>query len=177
MQSNLAVPMTYEPPRPTHANWLTDDEVERFWRDVDKRDNGCWYFNGAAGGRSGLFIWRAGNMASHRVAYRLMTGRILKGTEFLKPECRDQRCINPEHNAVVPRHLLQAVRQQHTANALEAHRAYAGLMSDRDLIEFLSQPGAMAWTTKTGRHYVWWHDAQHEGESLEEAVRAARDAA
>lgn len=183
MHSNLALRLpvsSYTPggTLPTHLNWLTDAEVERFWSDVDKQPNDCWYFNGSAGGRSGLFVYRAGNMAAHRVAYRLMTGRVLTNTEFLKPICEDTRCINPGHNQVVPRHLLQSSRaKQHTNNSLEAHPAYQGIMSAQEVVRFLSQPGTLSYSPPTGGSWVMRAGIQYDGETLEDAVRAAKAAA
>ena len=166
---------------PTHYNWLTDSEVEAFWRSVEKLPNGCWYYDrvSPSGGRSGTFTYRHGNLAAHRVAWRLITGEILGNNDFLKPQqCGDQRCINPEHQLKVPRHKLQAPKQQHTANAINAHPAMQGRMTLGEVIAFLSRPGAASWTPPLGGScYVWWQNRQYEGATLEEACRAARDAA
>jgi hypothetical protein len=71
-----------------------------FWRKVDKRPDGCWYWTGATDGRYGDYnAGRSGknlHIKAHRMAYLLLVGPIPEGHQ-LDHLCRNYLCVNPSH--------------------------------------------------------------------------------
>ena len=75
---------------------LTQKDIERFERYVDKRD-GCWGWNGSTG-RSGYGKFHVNGMriGAHRAAYIAFVGEIPEGGNVLH-RCDNPICVNPEH--------------------------------------------------------------------------------
>ncbi len=76
----------------------TDKQWVRFWKRVQKQDNGCWLWTGAAG-RYGYIGFNGKTMAAHRFVYRAWptTDPIPDDTPQLDHRCRNGLCVNPAH--------------------------------------------------------------------------------
>jgi hypothetical protein len=61
-------------------------------------ENGCWNWLGYVNPQGYGMI---GDVRAHRASYELLVGRILTGF-YIHHECRNQRCINPEHLQALP---------------------------------------------------------------------------
>jgi|SRR5882724_4565826 len=75
--------------------------VVRFWRKVDKQENGCWIWTGSRSRKLkkpyGMF--RVNNILTRRahvLSYELYYGPVSEGKE-VDHICRNTMCINPEH--------------------------------------------------------------------------------
>lgn len=76
---------------------------ERFWKNVDAQEQGCWHWRGGIDTKGyGEFTkqWRGhtriGRGRAHRLAYEMCVGEIPKGLD-LDHLCRNRRCVNPSH--------------------------------------------------------------------------------
>ncbi len=74
---------------------------ERFWRSVDKRENGCWLWTKRQGrGRLGI---NYEEVLVYRFAYELLVGPIPEGF-IVHHVCKNESCVKPEHlKAMSPR--------------------------------------------------------------------------
>lgn len=78
-------------------------KAAEFWDNVEKRDDGCWWWLRACSNGYGR-VWFGGRQrVSHQVAYELAIGPIPEG-KVLDHLCRNPSCVNPEH--------LEPVRQR-----------------------------------------------------------------
>jgi hypothetical protein len=80
---------------------------DRFWRNVDKRDGGCWIWTGYVN-ESGYGIfqrYRKPKLRAHRVSWELLRGAIPDGhlVDHDNPDfgCHNRACVNPDHLQVV----------------------------------------------------------------------------
>lgn len=78
---------------------LTQDEIDRFWRKVDKTENPreCWRWN--AGTRPtgyGVIRLRHSNWVAHRVAFQL-SNAVSPGNFCVCHSCDNPLCCNPAH--------------------------------------------------------------------------------
>lgn len=74
-------------------------ERERILGRIDKRNDGCWHWTGAAdrkGTGYGMARYQGRNRGAHRVVYMLLVGPIPAGLE-LDHLCCVRICVNPEH--------------------------------------------------------------------------------
>jgi hypothetical protein len=79
------------------------DPEERFWRFVEKLDNGCWAWKGAKSSSGyGKFWSGTREMVAHRFGYELLVGEIPPGLD-LDHLCRVRDCVNPDHLEPVTR--------------------------------------------------------------------------
>lgn len=104
----------------------TVDPLGRFFAQVDRRDDGCWWWvgprsrrnnvqYGAAAGPSGRTI------AAHRLAYELLVGPIPDGLQ-IDHLCRNTRCVNPDHlEAVTQRENILRGNAPAAENARKTH--------------------------------------------------------
>lgn len=72
--------------------------AERFWEKVDQSGE-CWVWTAARyPGGYGLFVAKKGESpeGAHRVAYRLVHGRIPPGKQILH-RCDNRLCVRPDH--------------------------------------------------------------------------------
>ena len=69
----------------------------RFWKKVDKREDGCWVWTGCViqSGYGQVFVHPKYQYA-HRVAYMGTKGTIPDGLT-LDHLCRNRACVNPDH--------------------------------------------------------------------------------
>jgi len=81
----------------------------RFWRYVEKSDNGCWLWSGSLNkhGYGQLYAGmvdghRVPPLLAHRLSYQINTGTIPEGLD-LDHLCRVRRCVNPSHLEPVTR--------------------------------------------------------------------------
>ncbi len=72
--------------------------IERFWRFVDKKPEGCWTWTGSRGKRPyGNLEIKAVPYAAHRISYVLHTGESLMSGVCVLHRCDNPACVNPEH--------------------------------------------------------------------------------
>ena len=80
--------------------------VERFWKYVDKSDDGgCWSWTGSLDGHGYGTLGLTGGKrrrGAHRISYELHVGPIPAGLD-LDHLCRNPRCVNPAHLEPVTR--------------------------------------------------------------------------
>lgn len=78
---------------PDHLELVSNDPVDRFWANVDKREDGCWDW------QSSGFVYRvAGKPNSpRRYAWNLLRGET---KDFLYGLCGNKKCVNPDHSGV-----------------------------------------------------------------------------
>lgn len=72
--------------------------AERFWGKVDQTGE-CWVWTAARYPNGyGIFVAKKGESpeGAHRVAYRLVHGRIPKGMQILH-RCDNRACVRPDH--------------------------------------------------------------------------------
>ena len=88
---------------PKHLRLLPGDPVERFWTNVDKRQDGHWTWKPSG------FVYRIGDdsHSPRRLAYQLVRGDVPEG--FLYAFCNLRKCINPEHSGDVERKFWSKV--------------------------------------------------------------------
>ena len=72
--------------------------LEVFMKKVDKRSlNECWNWLASIGSNGyGSFRYNGGMEDAHRVAWKLIVGKIPKGKLVLH-KCNNKRCVNPHH--------------------------------------------------------------------------------
>lgn len=82
------------------ARWAPAEE--RFWARIDKREDGCWDWIGAAANGYGVLHVDGRYTYAYRFAYELLKGPIPAARE---PDhlCRNKRCVNPDHLELVTR--------------------------------------------------------------------------
>ncbi len=80
-----------------------ENAVERFWRLVDKTDEGCWLWTGTrkvtgrTPGYGSHYIDReTGQVPAHRFSYDLNVGLIPSGF-VIDHLCRNPSCVRPDH--------------------------------------------------------------------------------
>lgn len=70
---------------------------ERFWSRVEKKDTGCWDWQGSHNGLGyGEIRVNYQKIYAHRFAYEELVGRIPDGLE-LDHQCHNPPCVNPDH--------------------------------------------------------------------------------
>lgn len=74
---------------------------ERFFKYVDKRDDGCWLWTGARGSNTGrmpygVFRVKHHNIYAHRWSYIHTNSAVPDGLQ-LDHLCRNTLCVNPAH--------------------------------------------------------------------------------
>jgi len=75
---------------------------KRFWKFVDKQDDGCWVWTGAGSNGYGHF-WRGDRqVVAHRWSYENLHGPVADGLD-LDHLCRNRACVNPDHLEPVTR--------------------------------------------------------------------------
>lgn len=73
---------------------IRDRLLERIAVDLD---TGCWNWTGAiSAGRYGSIYYQGRMQKAHRIAYRMVRGRIPHGMD-LDHLCRNAKCVNPQH--------------------------------------------------------------------------------
>ena len=73
------------------------DTVSRFWRKVDTRPDGCWWWTGTVlSSGYGQFRVGLGHARAHRFAYELLVGPIPDDLT-IDHLCRNRACVNPDH--------------------------------------------------------------------------------
>jgi hypothetical protein len=65
-------------------------------RYVEKRENGCWEWQGARVRGYGFVRVGDTSMGAHRLAYKLWNGEIPRG-QVVRHKCDNSICCNPEH--------------------------------------------------------------------------------
>lgn len=76
-----------------------------FWDRVEESGDGCWNWKGAHLSTGYPFVeWKGSRTTAARVAYELINGEIPNGG-FVKANCNNRNCINPEHLYVAPGNL------------------------------------------------------------------------
>jgi hypothetical protein len=75
---------------------VSEDDIKRFWRFVDKT-NDCWVWMGSQNGTEyGKFWLKEKTIYAHRISYFLEYGAIKDGNE-IDHLCKNRRCVNPLH--------------------------------------------------------------------------------
>jgi len=70
--------------------------LQRFFKKVDKVDNGCWKWT-ASKNKKGYGVFRAsGQQLAHRVSYQTFVDEIPEGL-FVLHHCDNPECVNPKH--------------------------------------------------------------------------------
>ena len=93
---------------------------ERFFEKVHINTNtGCWEWEGNRDpGGYGTFRFKGKGRKAHRVAYE-MTGKKIKGTNFVCHACDNPCCVNPFH-------LFQGTRKQNIEDMVRKGRSTRG---------------------------------------------------
>jgi len=78
--------------------WATNRTLmERISQHTIYRDNGCWEFHGHWNNKGyGQVEYQGRLQLVHRIAFKLMKGRIPKG-KFVLHNCDNSKCYNPDH--------------------------------------------------------------------------------
>jgi hypothetical protein len=79
---------------------MTGNLEKRFWKKVDKCEDGCWLWNASGVSKDGyghFWIGRGrGKTMAHRMAWELEFGEISSGMQVLH-KCDVPRCVRPDH--------------------------------------------------------------------------------
>lgn len=82
---------------------LTERQQQRFWKRVpDRGRGGCWDWRGVVNEKSGYGYLTIGNRqwSAHRTAWTLTNGAI-PNSLTVDHLCRNRKCVNPAHMAIV----------------------------------------------------------------------------
>lgn len=74
---------------------VTRDEVERFWRRVEKTET-CWCWSGCSQRGYGVFRCAGKTHKAHRVSYVINNGPIPTG-KVISHTCANRICVRPKH--------------------------------------------------------------------------------
>lgn len=86
---------------------VQDADTERFFENVDKLPNGCWFWAGArsrgAGNRKWYGSFRVGKkvIRAHRFACDHLGGKVCPPGHHRDHTCGFSLCVNPDHLEVV----------------------------------------------------------------------------
>jgi hypothetical protein len=85
------------PPGPTHANFLRESDLVRFWDRVEKgAPDACWRWRGSYFNTGYPAFWlRNNNVGGHRIACAMAHG-LSQGRQALH-SCDNPWCVNPYH--------------------------------------------------------------------------------
>ena len=77
---------------------LTQEEVERFWAQVDRNGDpdACWEWLGRKQKGYGRVKVAARTESAHRIAYELTVGKLEPGMHVVHT-CSNKSCCNPNH--------------------------------------------------------------------------------
>ena len=76
----------------------TERDLARFWKKVQKEENGCWVWIGAKFTQGyGAFHLQGKLRRAHRVSYVWANGEIGIGYAGLDHICNNRACVNPDH--------------------------------------------------------------------------------
>lgn len=77
---------------------LVMEPFDRFMSRVEYSETGCWLWTGAVSRDGyGHMGWKGTITGAHRVSYMLFIGPVPQGMEVDHYQCRNRRCVNPEH--------------------------------------------------------------------------------
>lgn len=105
--------------------------IERFWKKVDKRPDGCWIWTATSNDGGGQFWDGARKVYAHNYAYTLLVGP-LDGGRMLGRLCAEPLCVNPAHFE-----LLTPARK--TARDIKRLPKVRPMFRDRPILVRLSQ--------------------------------------
>lgn len=78
---------------PDYEAWVE----ERFWRRVEKREDGCWTWGGYLGSQGyGRISYKGRPFLAHRFAYEREVGQIPEGLD-IDHICGTRSCVRPSH--------------------------------------------------------------------------------
>lgn len=102
---------------------FTASEIERFWKRVDKLENGCWVFNRGHPTYGRLRIGGKRQLA-HIASWKIHKGKIPAGRFVLHncPSGDNPKCVNPDH-------LFIGTQQENMRDMIRKGRG-AGLFGD-----------------------------------------------
>lgn len=95
---------------------------QRYWKFVDKRDDGCWLWTGAKTNGGYGHFWRGDRqVVAHRWSYEHLVGPVPDGLD-LDHLCRNRSCVNPDHLEPVTRseNLLRGETGKHGNEGLNS---------------------------------------------------------
>lgn len=77
--------------------FLSDDDFQRFKKYVNKKDDGCWFWNGYKDKDGyGIFTLLRKRRKAHRVSWYAVNGMIKDGY-VIHHKCKNRSCVNPSH--------------------------------------------------------------------------------
>jgi hypothetical protein len=77
---------------------FSDQDIERFWSKVNKKDDGCWEWKAGTGnGGYGKFWVDNQTVSAHRFAWIITNGQIDDPAMFVCHKCDNPSCVNPDH--------------------------------------------------------------------------------
>lgn len=99
---------------------LTDKTAARFWKKVEKSEDGCWVWTAARSDRGyGMFMYNSQKwMHVHRLSYLMHIGKIPEGL-LVCHSCDNRVCIRPDH-------LWAGTPMQNTTDMILKGRARRG---------------------------------------------------